>query len=204
MKYVKKMPSTDKELSDNLVSQGWKKIKEPSNIITATLLSIPFMLINFIITLAIVTYLYPPIKESLSLTEGFEFTLKLNLFTLLYIIGIFLFMIVHEFLHAAFIPNVLKSEKTFWGINGVYGFVFTTEKIKKGRFIIISMFPFILLSLVLPFILSALGWLNGYTILLCLINAGGSCVDSLNTLLIATQVPNGSYIVNNGFETYYK
>lgn len=204
MKYVKKMPATDKELSANLVSAGWKKIKEPSNLITATLFSIPFMLINFIITLAIVTYLYPPISEFLSLTEGFKFTLKLNLFTLLYIIGIFLFMTVHEFLHAAFIPNVLKSEKTFWGINGIYGFVFTTEKLKKGRFIIISMFPFILLSLVLPFILSAFGWLNGYTILLCLINAGGSCVDCLNTALIATQVPNGSYIVNNGFETYYK
>lgn len=204
MKYIKKMPSTDKQLSDNLVSEGWKKIKEPSSLITATLFSIPFMLINFIITLAIVTYLYPPIQEFLSLDGGFKFTLDINLSTFLYIISIFLFMTVHEFLHAAFIPNVLKSEKTFWGINGIYGFVFTTEKLKKGRFIIISMMPFILLSLILPFILSELGWLNGYTILLCLINAGGSCVDCLNTVLIGTQVPNGSYIVNNGFETYYK
>ena len=204
MKYIKKMPSTDKALSANLVSEGWKKIKEPSSLITATLFSIPFMLINFIITLTIVTYLYPPIQEFLSLSDGFKFTLSINLFTLLYIISILLFMTIHEFLHAAFIPNMIKSEKTFWGINGIYGFVFTTEKIKKGRFIIISLMPFILLSLVLPFILSILGWLNGYTILLCLINAGGSCVDCLNTVLIVTQVPNGSYIVNNGFETYYK
>lgn len=204
MKYIKKMPSTDKELSSRLVLEGWKKIKEPSNLITATLFSIPFMIINFAITLFITTYLYPPISEFLSLNEGFKFTLSINIFTFLYIISIFLFMTLHEFLHAAFIPNVLKSKKTFWGINGIYGFVFTTEKIKKERFIIISMMPFILLSLVLPFILSVFGWLNGYTILLCLINAGGSCVDSLNTLLIATQVPKGAYILNNGFETYFK
>ena len=64
--------------------------------------------------------------------------------------------------------------------------------------------PFSLLSLILPFILNILGWLNGYTILRCLINAGGSCVDCLNMCLVAIQVPRGSYIVNNGFETYFK
>ncbi len=39
---------------------------------------------------------------------------------------------------------------------------------------------------------------------LCLINAAGSCVDCLNMCLIAVQVPNGSYIMNNGPETYFK
>ncbi|MGV8906228.1 MAG: DUF3267 domain-containing protein, partial [Acetobacterium sp.] len=110
----------------------------------------------------------------------------------------------HEFLHACFIPNVLKSDKIYWGINGFFGFVFTTEKIKKGRFLIISIMPFILLSVILPLILNILGLLNGYIILLCLINAMGSSVDCLNMCLIAIQVPNGSHIMNNGFETYFK
>jgi hypothetical protein len=113
-------------------------------------------------------------------------------------------MTIHEFLHACFIPNILKSDKTYWGINVFCGFVFTTEKIKKGRFLIISIMPLILLSIIFPFILNILGWLNSYTILLCLINAMGSCVDCLNICLVAIQVPNGSYILNNVFETYFK
>ena len=64
--------------------------------------------------------------------------------------------------------------------------------------------PFILLSVLLPFILNSLGWLNGYTVFLCLINAMGSCVDILNMCLVMIQVPKSSYIVNNGFETYFK
>jgi len=113
-------------------------------------------------------------------------------------------MAIHEFLHACFIPNVLKSDKTHWGINGIYGFVSTTEMIKKGRFLLISIMPFFLLSILLPFVLHVVGFLNGYTILLCLINATGSCVDCLNMCLVAIQVPNGANIINNGFETYFK
>ncbi len=96
------------------------------------------------------------------------------------------------------------SIKTYWGINGVFGFVFTTEKLKKVRFIKISLMPYLLLSVILPFILYTFGVLNGYTVFLCLINAMGSCVDFLNICLITFQVPKGAYIINNGFETFYK
>lgn len=204
MRYVKKMPSTDKELSNKLISEGWTKLKEPSNLGIATLLSLPFMFINGAVSLGIAFYLNTSLKELLSTEQGLSLSFTVNLFTLIYVVIILIFMIIHEFIHACFIPNVLKSDKTYWGINGFFGFVFTTEKIKKGRFIIISIMPFILLSVVLPFILNILGWLNGYTILLCLINAMGSCVDCLNICLVAIQVPNGSHIVNNGFETYFK
>jgi len=64
--------------------------------------------------------------------------------------------------------------------------------------------PFILLSIVLPFILKLLGLLNGFTIALCVINAIGSSVDCFNILLILNQAPKDSYIVNNGTETYFK
>jgi len=205
MKYAKKIPSVDKELSDKLILDGWIKIKEPSNLGTATLLSVPFMFINGAISMAIAFYLYPPLKEFFnSNKQGFSISISADLFTMIYeIVVILLFMVLHEFLHACFIPNVLRSDKTYWGINGFCGFVFTTEKIKKGRFVIISIMPFILLSVILPFILNSLGLLNAYTIILCLINSMGSCVDFLNICLVAIQIPNGSYIVNNGFETFY-
>jgi len=204
MKYVKKIPPTDKELSNKLLLYGWKKLKEPSNLLTATLLSIPFMFINGFISMAIAFYLYPPLKEVLISKKEFSITFTVDLFTLIYVVIILVFMVIHEFLHACFIPNMLKSDKTFWGINGLCGFVCTTEKIKKNRFLVISIMPLILVSVILPFILNILGLLNGLTIFLCLINAMGSCVDCLNICIVATQVPSGAYIVNNGFETYFK
>lgn len=204
MRYVKKMPSTDKELSNKLMSDGWTRLKEPPSLVMATLLSVPFMLVNGAISIIIAIYLYPPLKDFLNSGEGFSLAFTVNLLALTYVPVIFIFMAIHEFLHACFIPNVLKSDKTFWGINGFFGFVSTTEKIKKGRFLIASVMPFILLSVIMPFILNILGWLNAFTIFLCLLNAMGSCVDCLNMCLVAVQVPNDSYIVNNGFETYFK
>jgi hypothetical protein len=204
MRYAKKIPPTDKELSNKLITEKWTKLKEPSNLGIATLLSLPFMFINGAISMLIIFYLYPPLKEFLSSKQDYSFSFTVNLLTLIYFVIILLFMTIHELFHACFIPNILKSDKTYWGVNVFCGFVFTTEKIKKGRFLIISIMPFILLSVIFPFILNILGWLNSYTILLCLINAMGSCVDCLNICLVAIQVPNGSYILNNGFETYFK
>lgn len=204
MKYVKKMPQTDKQLSSELISDGWSKLKEPSSLSMATLMSLPFMIINTVIYIVLIYFLYPPLREVLTSSEvDVIFSIDIIALVLLLTASLLL-MIIHEFIHALFIPNVLKSDKTFWGINGLYGFVFSTEKFKKGRFIIISIMPFILLSIILPIILSYIGLLNVYTIALCLINAAGSCVDMLNIFLIATQVPNNSLIINNGFETYFK
>lgn len=204
MRYVKKIPPTNNDLSNKLSLEGWTKLKEPSNLVIATLLSLPFMIINGAIFISIAFFLYPDLKNILNNKQGFSLTLSINLFTLIYILIFFVFISIHEFLHACFIPNILKSDKVFWGINGFYGFVFTTEKIRKGRFLIICIMPFILLSVIFPFILNFLGSLNGYTIFLCLINAMGSCVDCLNIFLVVIQVPKGSHLVNNGFETYFK
>lgn len=204
MRYTKRIPPTNKDVIDILKSEGWTKLKEPPNVWIATLLSVPFMFINGGASLFIAFYLYPTLKKFLNTENGFSISFTVNIHTLVFIIAIIVFMIIHEFLHACFIPNVLKSDKTYWGINGFFGFVYTSEIMRKGRFLIISIMPFILLSVVLPFVLSILGWLNGYTIFLCLINAIGSCVDCLNICLVTIQVPNGSYIVNNGFETYFK
>lgn len=205
MRYVKRIPAANRELSEELIADGWRKLKEPSNLGMAMLLSIPFIIINGAIFIVYALYLYDPLKEFLyNINEGISISFNLNLSTLLYVAMIFVFMTVHEFIHASFIPNFLKSDKTCWGINGLCGFVYTTEEIKRGRFLVISIMPFILLSMVLPFILKVLGMLNGFVIFLGLVNAMGSCVDFLNMVIIVSQVPKGAVIVNNGFETYFK
>ncbi len=204
MKYIRKIPTADKEVSAKLVADGWTKLKEPSNLGLTILLSVPFMIINGVIFAVIAYYLYPPLKEFFNIKNDLNITFTVNLSTLLYVVMFFIFMTIHEFLHASFIPKAFTSDKVYWGINGFVGFVYTTEKIKKERYLTISIMPFIILSIILPFILSILGWLNWFTLFLCLMNAMGASVDFLNMCLIVVQVPRGSEIINNGFETYFR
>jgi len=40
MKYIKKLPNADKSVGVELVSQGWTKLKEPSNLIISMLIAL--------------------------------------------------------------------------------------------------------------------------------------------------------------------
>ncbi|MBS6022445.1 MAG: DUF3267 domain-containing protein [Paeniclostridium sordellii] len=204
MKYTKYLPKTDKNLSNQLLTDGWKKIKEPSNLTLATLISIPFMLFCSIIFLGLIFYINPDYKNFFKFSDSISFTIKINLKTFLFLVGIYLFTLLHELIHAVFIPNALKSDKVYFGVRLLYGFVYTNEKISKFRFIIVSIMPFIILSIIFPILLNTFGLLNNYILFLCLLNALGSSVDFLNIFLILTQVPNKSYLIINGFETYFK
>ena len=202
MRFVKKPPKTDKALSGRLQAAGWKKIREPASIGAAIACSIPFALLLGGLCLLLIYCLNPALFDFLH-DGSFSITITLNLNTILYVLSIFVLMILHELFHAVFIPNFVKSQRTFWGINGLFGFVFTTEPIKKGRFILISVMPFVLLSVILPAALRLFSAFGSYPAFLCFINGVGSCVDFLNVCLIAFQVPGGHVIVSNGFETYH-
>ncbi|KNY25538.1 DUF3267 domain-containing protein [Pseudobacteroides cellulosolvens] len=204
MKFARKMPSTNNELSIQLKSEGWKKIKEPSNLFTTILFALPFAFLTGGIVIAITYLLSPSLYNFINDEHGLRLTIRIDGLFIIFIFAILIFMLLHELIHALLIPNVFQSNNTFWGINGVFGFVFTTEAIKKGRFLVISIMPYLILSICLPILLATFGLLNSFIILLCLINGMGSCVDFMNICLIAFQVPNGCYIKNNGFETYYK
>ncbi|AUN13765.1 DUF3267 domain-containing protein [Paraclostridium sordellii] len=204
MKYTKYLPKTDKNLSNQLVTDGWKKIKEPSNLTLATLISIPFMILCSIIFLGLIFYINPDYKNFFKFSDSISFTIKINLKTFLFLVGIYSFTLLHELIHAVFIPNALKSDKVYFGVRLLYGFVYTNEKISKFSFIIVSIMPFIILSIIFPILLNTFGLLNNYILFLCLLNALGSSVDFLNIFLILTQVPNKSYLITNGFETYFK
>ncbi|CEN76380.1 Protein of uncharacterised function (DUF3267) [[Clostridium] sordellii] len=204
MKYTKYLPKTDKNLSNQLLTDGWKKLKEPSNLTLATLISIPFMLFCSIIFLGLIFYINPDFKNFFKFSDSISFTIQINLKTFLFLVEIYLFTLLHELIHAIFIPNALKSDKVYFGVRLLYGFVYTNEKISKFRFIIVSIMPFIILSIIFPILLNTFGLLNNYILFLCLLNALGSSVDFLNIFLILTQVPNKSYLIINGFETYFK
>lgn len=90
-------------------------------------------------------------------------------------------------------------------MNGLFGFVYTEEVISKIRFVVVSVMPLLLLSFVFPLAAMQTGLLHrGFVVFLCVLNAGGSCVDVLNLLLIAFQVPKGGLVVSNGPRSFYR
>ncbi len=202
MKYAKKIPQADPELREVLLAEGWKKIKEPSGLFFAFLLSIPFMIINASICyliLFLVNPSYTQIVNDFLFSGSWSFTIRFD-----YVIYVYLFIISHEVIHLLLIPNFYRSEKTYFGIKPWGGFVFTTEKLSKGRFLLVTVAPFVVISILIPVILGLADLLSGFLVFLIFLNAFSSSVDMLNAALIAIQVPNGSIIVNNGFETYYR
>ena len=202
MKYAKKIPEPDPELREALLTEGWKQMKEPQSLFWAILFSIPFMIINALICYLILFIANPSyahmVYDFLFSGSSWSFTIRFD-----YIAYLYLFLIAHELMHLVFIPNFYRSEKTYVGIKPWGGFVFTTEKLSKGRFLLISIAPLVVFSILAPIILGLAGLLSGFLLFLIFLNAFSSSVDSLNAVLIAIQVPNGSTIVGNGFETYY-
>lgn len=202
MKFTRKIPSENKEKSAKLQADGWKKLREPPNTGMAILSSLPISVILMILTFLWLTGISTSLREQFQ--PNFTVTLQFNLFSILYFGMILLFLLVHELIHGFFIPNSFRSQKTFWGINGLFGFVYTEEPITKRRFLVISVMPLLLLSFLLPLVMELLGLLNNYLMFLCVLNAGGACVDILNLFLISVQVPKNGNIVSNGNVTFYK
>lgn len=128
-------------------------------------------------------------------------TLTIRLQDVAYLIGL---VFIHELIHLVFVPGFLASDKTFLGITYFGGFVYSEETISKSRYILITLAPFILLSIILPGVLGALDLLNPTAKVLILLNAMGSGVDILTLILILIQVPKDAYFTSNGIRTYWK
>ena len=163
-----------------------------------------FMLLSMVLAYFIIYPFYnllTPIRQFMA--DGFSFTINL-LEILGILIALYLYVVIHELLHGIMIPNFYKSNKTVWGLNATGGFVFTTEELSKKRFLLIAILPYLVLTVGVSVILGLAGVLNNLVLFLVILNGVGSCVDFLNIALILFQIPNGSKLINNGFETLYK
>jgi hypothetical protein len=204
MRVTSRLPKTDKAKHLFLINNRWEPLKEPKNTIIAILLSIPLMALCAFISLGIIK-----IFKDISLTDygmniatgNISIEFEFNLF---YILGILLLLIIHEILHLIFIPNFIKSDKTYIGIVPVGGYVYTEEILTKKRYIIITILPFITISIILPTVLGLSGLLNPLIIFLIFLNSMSSGVDILTLILICIQVPSGAKIISNGTNTYWK
>ncbi|MCL1701565.1 DUF3267 domain-containing protein [Lysinibacillus sp. Bpr_S20] len=200
MKILNKLPKSNPNLHVELINNGWIPMKEPKNLISAILLSIPLMIVASMISIGIIN-----IFSSISLRDfgftsgGISITINVSV-----ILGIVLLLIIHEILHLIFIPNFMKSEKTAVGLTLFGGFVITEEEISKSRYLFITVAPFIILSIIFPLVFSAFGLLTTTLKFLIILNSLGSSVDLLNLLLIMKQVPKNATLTCNGPNTYWK
>ncbi len=200
MKYIRAIPPTNPILKKQLLEEGFRPLKEPNNLITAILSSMPFMIVNVMLCYGFLRIINPQATASihnLLTASSWAFTIRFD-----YVIWLYALIVFHEVLHLVFIPNFLRSDDTFWGIKPWGGFVFTSQPLSKRRFLMVTLAPFVFLSIFLPAVLSVLGVLEGFILFLILMNAAASSVDVLNVFIIMTQVNKGSTLIQNGFETY--
>lgn len=203
MKLIKKIPPEDPSRSEALVAAGWQRLKEPKNVTAATMVAMPIAFILMFLNILFIFWIHPSWRGllpeggySLEFVIGFNFLLKL--------LGIFAMLLLHELIHALFIPRFFRSDLSFMGFNGIVGFVYTEEIIGRARFLLVSVMPLLLLSFVMPLVFVGAGILSPYLIFLSILNAGGACVDVLNMLLVLRQVPRRGRIVSNGYRTFYR
>ncbi|MFE6169565.1 DUF3267 domain-containing protein [Viridibacillus arvi] len=200
MKILSKLPKSNPRLHLELIKNSWIPMKEPKNLTSAILLSTPLMIVAAIISIGVINIFSSISLSDFGLTPD-AISITINLSSIFWLI---LLLIIHELLHLIFIPNFTKSEKTYVGFTLFGGFVITEEEISKSRYIFITIAPFIIISIILPLILSAFGLLTTTLKFLIILNSMASSVDILNLLLIFKQVPKNATLKSNGPNTYWK
>lgn len=195
-----KMPISNEAVHLELMKNEWVPMREPSNVGMAILFSLPIMILNALITIGAI-YVF----SSISLAE-FGFSAKSITIYIPYgvIIWIFFLLITHELIHLLLIPNFRKSNKTFIGLTPFGGYVLTEEELSKSRYIMVTVAPFVIISIITPFLLSMFDLLTPTLKFLILLNSLASSVDILNFILILVQVPKRAKLVSNGTKTYWK
>lgn len=201
MKRIKKIPEPNPNTEKKLLQSGWQRLREPRSLKLAIALALPIGFVLMALAAWWTAWLFP---QSVRFLKELQVTITLVFWLVAYIFGTFGYLFLHEMLHAAAVPGGLRSKKTYWGLNGFFGFVYSEEEISKARYIVVTLLPLLLLSFAVPLACWLLGWYSDYLWFLWIINAGGACVDVLNVILIACQVPRGGLTRSNGAQTFYR
>ncbi|MBN1763399.1 MAG: DUF3267 domain-containing protein [Methanomicrobia archaeon] len=202
MRIFTRLPPTDPERLSNLQDRGWVRLREPKRLLMAFLLSLPLMAVTAALTLGIFTLFSAFSLEDLGFA-GPSFSLSFSI-SLPLILGILAVLVCHELCHLLFIPNVLRSDRTGVGIIAFGAFVYTEEVLSRSRFLLITISPFAIISVLVPIVLGIAGLLTPAFFFPILLSAMGSSVDLLTVILVLTQVPPGASLVNNGSVTCWK
>ncbi len=201
IKFSRKIPPINSQRHDSLKENNWVQLKEPGNILSAIVASLPLMILNIMLTIAIFAVVQQPVTlaDFGIVQDGFQINIDLRI-----IVGFILLLVFHELLHLILVPDFVSSKKTYAGITPLGGFVYSEEEIQRSRYLMITIAPFLIISVIIPLVFGVLGILSQPLKILILLNSMASSVDLLTFILILTQVPTGSYLTSNGTRTYWK
>jgi len=193
------LPKLDQEFHEKLLKDGWKELKEPKSLMGYVALSVPFMIVNFLIGMWIME-----ISTSGIATDQKIITIYVIYDAPVIILAAIVLIVVHELIHLLFIPNFIKSDNTYIGFTYFGGYVYTKEALTKYRLCLILIAPFVFLSIIFNAISGSLGLYNVPLSAFIILNSIGSSVDILSLTLVLLQVPKDAYLTMNGIRTYWK
>ncbi|RSD29081.1 DUF3267 domain-containing protein [Mesobacillus subterraneus] len=200
MKIAADVPKTNEITHLKLTHNGWTQIQEPETSSKAILLSIPFMLAASIFSLLIISLFSDITLKDFGISKD-SLIITINLGV---IVSFILLVIVHELLHLIFIPGFARSKKTTVGLTIWGGFVATEEELSRKRYLLVTLAPFVILTVIVPMLLGVFGLMTTTFKWLIFLNAIGSSVDLLIAAMILKQVPRGAILIQNGQRTYWK
>jgi len=183
------------------MNDGWKPLKEPKSLTNAMLLSMPFMVINALLSFGIIYFFSSFSIKQFTFFTGDSIIITIDIGLIIVLLSV---LIVHEFFHLIFIPNFLKSKDIIIGLTFLAAFVHTEQTLTKARYILILVAPFLILSILFPLILCISGLLTGKVLFFIILNSLGSSLDIMGLFLVLFQVPNKALLRNNGTRTYWK
>jgi Putative zincin peptidase len=198
------LPKFDQDIHEKLLKDDWKELKGPKSLMGCVALSVPFMIVNFLIGMWIME-----ISTSRIATDQKIITIYVIDDAPVIILAAIVLVVVHELIHLLFIPNFIKSDNTYIGFTYFGGYVSTKEALTKYRLCLILIAPFVFLSIIFNAILGSLGFYsvplyNVPLIAFIIFNSTGSSVDILSLTLVLLQVPKDAYITSNGMRSYWK
>ena len=116
IRIVSRIPDADKQKQEELIAGPWIKLKEPGNILTAILESLPIMALNATITL-LIAGIFVPLSFGYFGIEGSSFSFQINLPVLVF--GALGILFTHELIHLFCIPDFIRSETTILGVTSL-------------------------------------------------------------------------------------
>ena len=113
-------------------------------------------------------------------------------------------LVFHELIHLICIPKNARADRTYFGIAYAGGFVVCEEILEKDRHLLISLSPFLTLSVAGTILCGLTNFLGPLVLAALTLNALGLSVDLLTAANVLRQVPKGARITASGMHTYWK
>lgn len=113
---------------------------------------------------------------------------------------------LHELLHALAHPDWGLSRRTVLGFwpGQFLAYVHYEGVLTRRRLLVLLLLPLLVITIAPLLAGIVFGCVDGWVVLLSVLNAFGSCVDVLSAALVVAQVPPGAEVRSWGWRTYWR